>query len=137
MAKTQLELMEEIRDKANINIVTCGSCGTVVLHERVAFDGTNDEEIDIQCYDCGFKSEPCDFPDLFYRGWDDYLKDWIWNYSLPDHYGLKHLIPDGEIQAETAEEAHKLGLEEVKKKLKSLDIEIDNIFIRLTRKEKI
>ena len=30
--KTQLELQQEIIDKTGINIVTCGNCGTVVLH---------------------------------------------------------------------------------------------------------
>lgn len=57
MGKTQIELMQEIIDKAKINIVTCGMCGDVLLHE------IEDEEI--KCH-CGFESEPCDFPDLIY-----------------------------------------------------------------------
>ena len=55
----QLLLMEEIRNKTNINIVTCGSCGTVILHEML-------KEDDIVCFDCGIESDQCDFPDLIY-----------------------------------------------------------------------
>ncbi len=54
----QISLMEVIRDKANINIVTCGNCGSVMLHE------SEDEEI--ECPYCSFNSEPCDFPDLIH-----------------------------------------------------------------------
>ena len=57
--KTQLELSKIIIALANVNVVTCGSCGDVLLHE------TNDEEI--TCPYCGFESEPCDFPDYFYE----------------------------------------------------------------------
>ena len=52
----QYDLQQEVIKKSGINIVTCGSCGSVVLHRL------SDEEI--QCPDCGFESEPCDFPDL-------------------------------------------------------------------------
>jgi predicted RNA-binding Zn-ribbon protein involved in translation (DUF1610 family) len=55
--KKQYDLSQEIVNNAKINIVTCGNCGSVILH-RI-------EAEEIQCYDCGFKSEPCDFPDLF------------------------------------------------------------------------
>lgn len=54
--KTQNELQQEIIDKTGINIVTCGNCGSVLLHYI-------DDEF-IQCPDCKFASEPCDFPDL-------------------------------------------------------------------------
>jgi hypothetical protein len=56
----QLDLMHTIRQKANINIVTCGKCGAVNLHSL------DDEEI--QCAYCDFKSDPCDFPDYLYTG---------------------------------------------------------------------
>ena len=49
-------LQREVVASAKINIVTCGNCGTTILH-RIS-------EIEITCVDCGFKSEPCDFPDL-------------------------------------------------------------------------
>lgn len=56
----QQELMDEIRKLANINIVTCGSCGSVLLHRR------DDEEV--ECPYCELKSDPCDFPDYYYTG---------------------------------------------------------------------
>ena len=56
LREEQSQLQHEVIHKAEINIVTCGNCGSVVLHR------TSVEEI--QCPDCGFKSEPCDFPDL-------------------------------------------------------------------------
>lgn len=57
--KTQNELQQEIINKTGINIVTCGNCGSVLLHYL-------DDEF-IQCPDCKFASEPCDFPDLNYE----------------------------------------------------------------------
>jgi hypothetical protein len=56
--KTQLELQQEIVKASGINIVTCGNCESVILHE-VCCEA-------IQCHDCGFTSDPCDFPDLNY-----------------------------------------------------------------------
>jgi predicted RNA-binding Zn-ribbon protein involved in translation (DUF1610 family) len=56
--ETQLDLQIEVAKKTGINIVTCGDCGSTLLH-RIA-----DETI--TCPDCGFSSEPCDFPDLNY-----------------------------------------------------------------------
>jgi len=50
---------ELISQKANINIVTCGECGDVLLHST--------EASEIECPHCGFTSEPCDFPDLFHQ----------------------------------------------------------------------
>jgi hypothetical protein len=49
-------LKQEIINKTDINIVTCGNCGSVVFH-RIGCK-------EITCPDCGFSSEPCDFPDL-------------------------------------------------------------------------
>ena len=54
----QVELMEVILAKANVNMVTCGSCGSVLLHDK------DDEEVD--CPHCDFQSDPCDFPDFYY-----------------------------------------------------------------------
>jgi predicted RNA-binding Zn-ribbon protein involved in translation (DUF1610 family) len=59
MKDTQFKLYQEIVDVAKINMVTCGDCGDVVLHRM--------EEEEIKCPHCGFKSEPCDFPDLYYE----------------------------------------------------------------------
>jgi hypothetical protein len=57
----QLALMDDIRAKANINIVTCGHCGSVILHER-------DLEDTITCYGCKSEMDISDCPDLFYTG---------------------------------------------------------------------
>jgi hypothetical protein len=56
---TQFELMTDVLELANVNIVTCGTCGDVLLHKR------NAEEI--TCPHCDFTSEPCDFPDFIYE----------------------------------------------------------------------
>ena len=55
--ESNLALSEELVSKAEINIVTCGSCGDVNLHR------TSQQEI--TCEKCGFTDEPCHFPDLF------------------------------------------------------------------------
>jgi hypothetical protein len=39
------------------NVTTCGDCGAIVLHESPAWH-------DLKCYECGFESDPADFPDL-------------------------------------------------------------------------
>lgn len=57
MENSSFDLAQEILEKTNINITTCGNCGHIVLHK------INTEEI--SCEECGFTSEPCDFPDLF------------------------------------------------------------------------
>jgi len=56
--ESQLDLQIEVAKKTCINIVTCGNCGTVVLHRQ--------EDETITCTDCGHEGEPCDFPDLNY-----------------------------------------------------------------------
>ena len=56
--ESQLQLQKEVLEKSSINIVTCGQCGSTLLHRQA-------DEI-ITCPDCGFSSEPCDFPDLNY-----------------------------------------------------------------------
>jgi len=54
-AYEQYDLQQEVIQKANINIVTCGDCGSVLLHRL--------EVEEVVCDSCGFTSEPCDFPD--------------------------------------------------------------------------
>lgn len=56
----QLKLAKEVIDKTNVNIVTCGNCGSVIMHKANA--------LTITCYDCEFTSEPCDFPDFWFCG---------------------------------------------------------------------
>ena len=56
----QYDLQQEIIEKSGINIVTCGDCGSIILH-RIG-------QTTIVCDSCGFVSEPCDFPDLNVSG---------------------------------------------------------------------
>ena len=56
--ETQLELQQEIVAKTDINIVTCGNCGYVVLHR------ITDEKI--TCPHCELIMDSCDMPDLNY-----------------------------------------------------------------------
>lgn len=58
--RNQLTLMDEIRSKANINMVTCGHCGTILLHKM--------KEHIITCYGCKREMDVCDCPDFFYEG---------------------------------------------------------------------
>ena len=57
IAINQIDLQEKIQ-KIGINLVICGNCGTVLLHE------TKNETI--ECF-CGIM-EVCDCPDYWYRG---------------------------------------------------------------------
>ena len=58
----QTELQYEMQ-KAGLNLVDCGNCGSTLIHET--------KEGDITCPFCGYTSEPCDFPDLFYEGFEE------------------------------------------------------------------
>lgn len=62
LAKEQLSLMNVIREKANVNMVTCGHCGTIVLHEIKSVD----DDFSITCFDCNTKLNLSDCPDLWY-----------------------------------------------------------------------
>lgn len=56
----QIALQNRMVLELGINLVTCGGCGDVLLHEI--------DEDEIECPHCDFKSDPCDFPDFFYEG---------------------------------------------------------------------
>ena len=58
LAEEQFNLVKDIRDKLDLNIVTCGNCGAVLFHK-------SDVE-NIHCYQCNEQMEPCDCPDLWY-----------------------------------------------------------------------
>ena len=66
LAQEQLALMNIIREKANVNIVTCGHCGTILLHKRKSAD----DDFSITCYHCKTKLSISDCPDLWYDGMD-------------------------------------------------------------------
>jgi len=60
LAEKQIELQNRVLALASINIVTCGNCGSVLLHDRM------DDEIECAC--CKSVMDICDCPDLWYEG---------------------------------------------------------------------
>ena len=60
LAEKQIELQNRVIALANINIVTCGHCGSVLLHEL------NDKPIECAC--CKSELDQSDCPDLWYEG---------------------------------------------------------------------
>lgn len=58
IALDQIELQERIQ-KIGINLVTCGSCGTVLLHEL--------KKETVECL-CGLSLDSHDCPDIWYSG---------------------------------------------------------------------
>ena len=71
LAQEQFNLVQDIRYKLDLNIVTCGNCGTVLLHK-------SDVE-NIHCYECNEQMEPCHCPDLWYdsdiNNYDEPIKE--------------------------------------------------------------
>lgn len=65
LAQEQLDLMEIIRDKSNINMVTCGNCGTILLHEMKSI---HEDNHDITCFGCKQEMDFSDCPDYWYEG---------------------------------------------------------------------
>lgn len=65
--QTQLERQESIKEKCGICIVTCGQCGNVVLAKDGDFVD-DDGYAGHHCHHCNFKSDCCDFPDLYHEG---------------------------------------------------------------------
>lgn len=59
--------MDEIRAKANINMVTCGHCGSILLHRMK-------DEI-INCYSCKRDMSLDDCPDYWYEGMPELDED--------------------------------------------------------------
>lgn len=64
LAKEQLDLMNDIRANANINIVTCGHCGTILLHEMKSIY----EDNTIICFGCKRNMALSDCPDYWHEG---------------------------------------------------------------------
>ncbi len=64
LAQLQLNLMDTIRANANINIVTCGHCGTILLHEMKSVSDDNR----ITCFGCKKRMALSDCPDYWYDG---------------------------------------------------------------------
>jgi rubrerythrin len=59
----QIELQNKIKKLAKVNIVTCGNCGSIVLHEL------DDNEID--CPYCNRIMDVSDCPDYLYDGMEN------------------------------------------------------------------
>ena len=62
----QMRLMEVIREKTSINIVTCGNCGCVILHEPIEAESL------LTCYDCLMEIGAEECSDLWYEGCEVY-----------------------------------------------------------------
>ena len=60
----QIELMDEIRNESGINMVTCGHCGTILLHRM-------DDSETVHCFGCGREEALSDCPDYWYEGCQD------------------------------------------------------------------
>jgi len=60
LAEQQIALQNRVNAVASINIVTCGNCGSVLLHDRM------DDEIECAC--CKSVMDLSDCPDLWYEG---------------------------------------------------------------------
>lgn len=58
VVEKQIKLQEQLQN-AGYNIVTCGNCGTVLIHEL--------GKGKVNCF-CGQKMDLSDCPDLYYRG---------------------------------------------------------------------
>ena len=58
IAENQIRIQQEMQN-AGFNIVTCGNCGSILLHEI--------EDETIECL-CGHDMDLSDCPDLWYEG---------------------------------------------------------------------
>ncbi len=67
LAQEQLDLANKMRDNG-INMVTCGNCGTILLHETKTINEIVDEDLHIECFGCRRKMDFSDCPDYWYEG---------------------------------------------------------------------
>ena len=65
--RQQTELQCEMQ-KAGLNLVDCPDCGGTLIHETMTRVG---DMYDITCPYCEHTSEPADFPDHFYEGFEE------------------------------------------------------------------
>ena len=64
LAKEQIDIFHEMQT-AGFNVVTCGNCGTILLHK------TNQDSNTIECCGCGEEMELSDCPDFWHTGAED------------------------------------------------------------------
>jgi Zn-finger protein len=62
IAIEQIKLQQKIKQATGINIVSCGNCGTTLLHEKNATE--------IKCF-CGINMNLSYCPDLYYSGMEN------------------------------------------------------------------
>jgi len=67
LAQEQLDLADKMRDNG-INMVTCGNCGTILLHETKTINEIVDEDLHIECFGCKREMDFSDCPDYWYEG---------------------------------------------------------------------
>lgn len=60
----QIRLQERIQAQAKVNLVTCGNCGSILLHEI-------NEEPAVKCFACMREMDTSDCPDYWYEGVQD------------------------------------------------------------------
>lgn len=63
LVSEQISLQHEIQE-AGLNIITCGHCGTVLLHRILPIE----EDQGIQCFGCLREMDYSDCPDLWWEG---------------------------------------------------------------------
>jgi hypothetical protein len=114
LAEKQIELQNRVLILANINIVTCGNCGCVLLHKL------NDEYI--ECASCKSVLDQSDCPDLWYEGCQ---KSAVFDEELP----IQETTTEIDVE-DVVEVAMRLGMNpsiaEINEVLKYYDSEVDN-----------
>lgn len=55
----QIQLQERMQENG-MNLVTCGNCGTVIIHDL--------KSDDVECHECNGTYDSSDCPDIFYVG---------------------------------------------------------------------
>jgi hypothetical protein len=113
LAVEQIKLQNRVLALASINIVTCGNCGCVLLHDRM------DEEI--ECASCKSVMDICDCPDLWYEGCQN-------NSEFDDDEPTQELTQEISVE-DVVEVAMRLGMNpsiaEINEVLKYYDSEVE------------
>jgi len=65
--REQIDLQDEMQ-LAGLNLVTCGNCGTVLIHRTVVMSADDENEPLINCWACKREMAHCDCPDFYYEG---------------------------------------------------------------------
>ena len=64
LVQEQINLMNEIRAKSNINMVSCAHCGEILLHKMLPIGEVNM----ITCFSCRQDMDANECPDYWYNG---------------------------------------------------------------------